>query len=177
MNSICWGSLQSMIILQLMSRTHRGYITSLQTQFFHQCAHIAQSTKGTNGLRLTILHAFFRLKVSIALQRTQAIFVLKCTIMASEGSSRLSSLSIFLSLSLSNMLRMRSLEHVLFLCPFCDLFWILSFRLRFWSSLFGPSFYTFVGYFDYWCLPGFHYGHFPMLLTFKKIKYFEKNNH
>jgi hypothetical protein len=46
------------------------------------------------------------------------------------------------------------------------------------GSDFGPLFFSpFVGYFDYWCLPAFHYGHFPMLLTFKKFTYFEKNNH
>jgi hypothetical protein len=60
--------------------------------------------KGTGCLPLLILHAFYKHKVSLALQRAHVISILKHVIVISEGSSRLNVLSRVLPLSLFDML-------------------------------------------------------------------------
>lgn len=60
--------------------------------------------KGTNGPPLVVLYAFYRQRVSIVLQRMKVVFILKCVIIAGEGFLRLVMLSIFSSLSFSDML-------------------------------------------------------------------------
>jgi hypothetical protein len=66
---------------------------------FHQCTNMVCLAKDINGPPLTILHAFYRPKVSIALQRMQVVFILRCVIIANEGSSRFIVVLCFLSLS------------------------------------------------------------------------------
>ncbi len=47
------------------------------------------SAKGTNALPLVILHVFFRQRVLVALQRAQAICILRHAIIVNASSSRL----------------------------------------------------------------------------------------
>jgi hypothetical protein len=64
---------------------------------------MVQLAKCANGLSLMILRAFYRQKMSIVFQKAQALFILKCVVVASEGSSRLTTLLKFMSLSFSDM--------------------------------------------------------------------------
>jgi hypothetical protein len=50
---------------------------------------MAWTTKGTEGPFLTVLHSFYRHRVSVALQRVQATYLSKWVVIAGEGSSRL----------------------------------------------------------------------------------------
>ncbi len=76
-----------------------GCIHQQAYDFLHRCASMAWSPKGTNGLPLIILLAFYRWKMSIALQKVRIAFILRHIIIASEGSSRFTGLSSFSSLS------------------------------------------------------------------------------
>jgi hypothetical protein len=60
--------------------------------------------KGTGCLLLLVLHAFYRHKVSMALQRAHVISILKRAIIISESFSRLSILLGALPLSLFDIL-------------------------------------------------------------------------
>ncbi len=78
-----------------MSTPTSGRISSLM------CQH---GVGGTGCLPLLVLHAFYRHKVSMALQRAHRISILKRAFVIGEGSSRLSVLSGVLPLSLFHML-------------------------------------------------------------------------
>jgi len=67
--------------------------------FFCRCTNVAWLAKGINGPPLMILHAFYRPKVSIALQRMQVVSILRCVIIVDECCSRLIALFYFPSLS------------------------------------------------------------------------------
>jgi hypothetical protein len=60
--------------------------------------------KGTNRPPLAVLYAFYRQRVSLVLKRVKVVFILRCVIIANEGFSRLVMLSVFSSLSFSDML-------------------------------------------------------------------------
>jgi hypothetical protein len=64
--------------------------------------------KGTNGLPLMNLCAFYRERVLVALQRMHAISILKHVVVAGEGSSKLPMLSHFPSFSFFDMLLVTS---------------------------------------------------------------------
>jgi hypothetical protein len=126
--------------------------------FFHQCVDMAWSAKGTSGLALVILHVSFRQRVLVALHKTQTICILRHAIIVNEGFSRLSVLSCFPSLFLSNMFHEisgRVLEHDLFLCPFVTHFGFCPSSSNL-CPFFVPSFSPFVRCFVYWCLARFH---------------------
>jgi hypothetical protein len=94
---------------------------------FHQCASMAWSTKGINGLPLMVLCAFYRQKMLIALQRMHTDSILKHVIIVGEGSSKLTIFSSFVSLSffICFLQLVGDLEHNLFLCPFVTHFGFL----------------------------------------------------
>ncbi len=90
--------------------------------FLHRYINVVWLAKGTDGPPLANLHAFYKQRMSIVFQKAQAPSILKCVVVASEGSSRLTTLLMhfnvvasegssrlttllmFLSLSFSNML-------------------------------------------------------------------------
>lgn len=80
---------------------HRSFWLHAPTSdfFFCWCTNMAWLAKGINGPPLTILHAFYRPKVSTTLQRMQVVSILRCVIIADEDSSRLIALLCFPSLS------------------------------------------------------------------------------
>jgi len=96
---------------------------------FHQCASMAWSAKGIDGLPLTILCAFYRQKMLIALQRMHIDSILKHVVIVGEGFSKLTILSSFISLSffICFLQLVGALEHSLFLCPFVTHFGFLCF--------------------------------------------------
>jgi hypothetical protein len=61
--------------------------------------------KGTNGPPLTNLHAFYRHRVLVALQRMHATSILKHIFVVGEGFSKFPMLSHFHSFSFCDMLR------------------------------------------------------------------------
>ncbi len=60
--------------------------------------------KGTSRPPLAVLYAFYRQRVSLVLKRVKVVFILRCVIIANKGFSRLVMLSVFSSLSFSDML-------------------------------------------------------------------------
>ncbi len=70
-------------------------------KFLHQCANMAWGDKGIGSLLLSILHAFYRQKMSVALQ---VVSILRSVIVVGEGSSTLGVLSRGPPLSLFDML-------------------------------------------------------------------------
>ncbi len=80
-----------------------GCLYQQQDEFFHQCANMAWGAKGIGILPLSILHAFYKQKVSMTLH---VVFILKCVVMVGEGSSRLGVLSKGPPVSLFDMLFM-----------------------------------------------------------------------
>jgi hypothetical protein len=80
--------------------------------------------------------------MSIVFQKTQAPSILKCVVIASEGSSKLTTLLRFLSLSFSDMFFVIGgvLEHNLFVCPLVTSFGFVCFCLGVGSSFFVLSF-------------------------------------
>jgi hypothetical protein len=76
----------------------------------------------------------------------QAVSILKCAIVAGEGSSKPTMLSSFHSLSFSGVLLATggALEHNLFLCPLplppFDLLWVCALLAQTWVLSLCPSF-------------------------------------
>jgi hypothetical protein len=64
---------------------------------------MAWFAKGTNGLPMAILCAFYKQKMSITLHRPHVAAILKCAIIASKGFSWFITLSSFISLSFCDM--------------------------------------------------------------------------
>ncbi len=62
-----------------------GCLHQQVNNFLHRCAYMAWSTKGFDGHFLAILHAFYRQRVLMVLQRTQVTSILKCVIILGEG--------------------------------------------------------------------------------------------
>jgi hypothetical protein len=81
-----------------------GCLCQQVNNFIHQCPNMVWLTKDTCRPPLVVLCAFYKQRVLVALQITHATFILRCIIVAGEGSSKLTTFSGFLSLSFSNML-------------------------------------------------------------------------
>ncbi len=102
---------------------------------------MAWSTKGIGGPPLVVLWVLYKQRMSITLQRTHATSILKCSVVASEGFSRFTTLSSFPFLSFFDMLLVigGALEHNLFFWPFVSHFgfaflvqsWVHSLRTSF----------------------------------------------
>jgi len=71
--------------------------------FLHRYTNKVWLAKGTNGPPLVVLRAFYRQKMSTTFQKVQVPSILKCVVVASEGSSRLIMFLRIFSLSFSNM--------------------------------------------------------------------------
>ncbi len=56
----------------------------MQVTFFHQCASMTWLAKGINGPRLTVLCAFYRQIVLVALQRTHVDSILKHVVVVAD---------------------------------------------------------------------------------------------
>jgi hypothetical protein len=54
--------------------------------YFHQSSDMKWSTKCSNGPSLAFLHAFYKQRVSIALQRVEATSIFRHVVIAGEGS-------------------------------------------------------------------------------------------
>jgi hypothetical protein len=82
-----------------------------------------------NVLPLTVLCAFYRQKMLIALQRMHIDSILKHVVIVGEGFSKLTIFSNFVSLSffICFLQSVGALEHNLFLCPFVTHFGFLRF--------------------------------------------------
>ncbi len=69
------------------SSHHRGFWMFWPTirQLFHQCVNMAWTTKNIGGLLLSVLCFFYRQKMLVDLQRSQAGSILNCDITVGEG--------------------------------------------------------------------------------------------
>jgi hypothetical protein len=90
---------------------------------------MAWSAKGISGLPIMVLCAFYKQKLSIALQRMHIDSILKHAVIVGKGYSKHIVLSSFVSLSFFIYLLqlVGALEHNLFLCPFVIHFGFLHF--------------------------------------------------
>jgi hypothetical protein len=82
-------------------------INNVQQQFdnfFHRCVNMVWTTKGTKGPLLSVLHSFYKHKVSMALQRAQATYISNRVVIVGEGSFRLGVLTSLSTLFFINML-------------------------------------------------------------------------
>jgi hypothetical protein len=78
------------------------------------------ASKGHPWPPLAIICAFYKQRMVIASYRTWVISILKCTIVASDGSSKVTTLSNFppFPFSICFLQLVGALKHNLFLCPF-----------------------------------------------------------
>jgi hypothetical protein len=73
-------------------------------QFFHRCANMVWSTKGSKGPPLSIICSFYRQRVSVAFQKVQITSILCRTIVTTrEAAFRLGVLQGFSPISLHDL--------------------------------------------------------------------------
>ncbi len=75
-----------------------GCLHQHANDFFHQCVSMTWLAKGTDGLHLRVLCAFYRQIVLVALQRTHVDSILRHIVVANESCFRFTSLLDFLFL-------------------------------------------------------------------------------
>jgi len=104
--------------------------------FFHQSNEMEWSTKCSSDPLLTILHAFDKQRVSIALQRVEATSIFRHVVIVGEGSFGHSVLSGFPSpfyyyyyyyYYMLLVIGGGALKHDLFQMPLCDPLWVVLF--------------------------------------------------
>jgi len=101
-----------------------AFINNVQQQFdsfFHQYVNMAWTTKGTKSHLLSVLHSFYKHKVSMALRRAQATYISNRVVIVGEGYSRLGVLTSLPPLFLINMLHGTSggFQYLMGPCPPC----------------------------------------------------------